>query len=140
MARRPSEGWIRVVRDALGMTAFELGSRMGVSQPRISQLERAEREGTIQLWNLERAAQALHSTLVYALVPIEPLEEVVRRQARLKAVDELAANSRTARFLLGDSAPRTGEVSGAHITVLAHHLIDRPGLWHLTGDQWHNVP
>ena len=140
MGRRPSEGWIRVIRDALGMTAFELGRRMGVSQPRVSQLERAEREGTIQLWNLERAAQALHSTLVYALVPIEPLEEVVRRQAYLKAVDELAANSHTARFLLDDCALRAGEVSEAHITVLAHHLIDRPGLWRVKGDQWNNAP
>jgi predicted DNA-binding mobile mystery protein A len=112
------------------MTAFELGGRMGVSQPRVSQLERAEREGTIQLWNLERAAQALHATLVYALVPIGPLEDIVRRQARLKAANELAENSRTARFLLGESASITAEANEARITVLAHHLIDRHGLWH----------
>src|SRR5580704_18299082 len=112
------------------MTALELGVRMGVSQPRVSQLERAEREGTIQLWNLERVAQALHATLFYALVPIEPLEDIVRRQARLKATNELAENSRTARFLLGESASITAETHEARITVLAHHLIDGPGLWH----------
>ena len=103
---------------------------MGVSQPRASQLERAEREGTIQLMQLDRAAHALQSRLVYALVPIEPLEEIVQLQARVKARKELAENSRLAHFLLGESDPLTAEANEAQITVLAHHLIDRPGLWH----------
>ena len=111
------------------MTASELGGRMGVSQPRVSQLERAEREGTIQLWNLDRAAQAIRARLVYAVVPIEPLEEIVLRQARLKAMQELAENSRTVRFLFGDSVAMSSEANEAHITVLAHYLTDRHGLW-----------
>jgi hypothetical protein len=64
------------------------------------------------------------------LVPIEPLEEVVQRQARLKANAEIAENSRVVHFVLGESVPRPGEADEAHITVLAHHLIDRHGLWH----------
>jgi hypothetical protein len=111
------------------MSASELGSRIGVSQPRVSQLERAEREGTIQLWNLDRAAQAMRAMLIYAVVPIEPLEEIVLRQARLKATQELAKNSPTVRFLLGDSDALSSEANEAHITVLAHHLTDRRGLW-----------
>jgi hypothetical protein len=102
---------------------------MGVSQPRVSQLERAEQEGTIQLWNLDRAAQAMRARLVYAVVPIEPLEEIVRRQARLKATQELAENSRTARYLFGDSVAISSEANEARIIVLAHHLTDRHGLW-----------
>ena len=111
------------------MTASELGGRMGVSQPRVSQQERAERKGTIQLWNLDRAAQAMRARLVYAVVPIEPLEEIVLRQARRKAMQELAENSRTVRFLFGDSVAMSSEANEAHITVLAHYLTDRHGLW-----------
>jgi hypothetical protein len=58
------------------------------------------------------------------------IEGIVRCQARLKATNELAENSRTARFLLGESASITAEANEARITVLAHHLIDGPGLWH----------
>lgn len=111
------------------MTAYELGARMGVSQPRISQLERAEREGAISLQSLQRAARALHAELVYALVPVEPLEDIVRCQARLKATVEIAEGSHTVQFLLGRPAPGTEEAKEAYITVLAHHLIDRHGLW-----------
>jgi hypothetical protein len=66
---------------------------------------------------------------VYALVPIEPLEEIVRCQARLKAAAEIAENSPIVQFLLGEPAPRTEEAKEAYITVLAQHLIDRHGLW-----------
>jgi len=31
---------------------------------------------------------------------------------------------------LGESASITAEANEARITVLAHHLIDGPGLWH----------
>jgi hypothetical protein len=58
------------------------------------------------------------------------IEGIVRCQARLKATNELAENSRTARFLLGESASITAEANEAQITVLAHHLIDHPGIWH----------
>ena len=102
---------------------------MGVSQPRVTQLERAEREGTIGLQSLERAAQALHAKLVYALVPIEPLEDVVRRQAHLKAIAEIAEDSRVVHFVFGESLSRSPEADEAQINVLAHHLIDSHGLW-----------
>src|SRR5215204_4330845 len=78
---RPSQGWIRAVRDALGMTARQLGERMGVSQPTITQMEHNEVAGSITLATLERAAQALGCRLVYTFVPEEPLETRVTRRA-----------------------------------------------------------
>ena len=32
---RPPRGWARAIRDAFGMTAGQLGARMGVTQPTI---------------------------------------------------------------------------------------------------------
>ena len=87
---QPPEGWIRRVRDALGMTAFELGGRMGVSQPRVSQLERAERQRTIQLSHLDHAAQALQARLIYAVVPLEPLKLDWNPGSELKCILESA--------------------------------------------------
>ncbi len=36
---RPPYGWVRSLRLAIGLSGFELGTRLGVGQPRISQIE-----------------------------------------------------------------------------------------------------
>ena len=77
----PVRGWIRAVREALGMTAQQLGKRLGVKQPTIVALEQSEVKGTIELATLRRVAEALDCTLVYALVPRRPLEDTVRERA-----------------------------------------------------------
>jgi predicted DNA-binding mobile mystery protein A len=78
----PVRGWIRGVREALGMTAEQLAKRLRVTQPAIAALEQSEVKGTMELTTLRRVAEALNCTLVYALVPNRPLEETVRDHAR----------------------------------------------------------
>src|SRR4029079_14724254 len=73
--RPPPKGWIRAIRDALGMTGVQLASRLGVRPQTLNLIEKSEAEGTIQLKTLRRAAEALDCTLVYALVPKGSLEE-----------------------------------------------------------------
>src|SRR5262245_3319142 len=80
-ATRPAKGWVRAIRDGMGMTAKQLGKRMGVSQPRITALEKAEATGSITLESLERAAEALGCRVVYALVPDRPLAETLEARA-----------------------------------------------------------
>lgn len=77
----PRAGWIRAIRDALGLSAAQLGRRMGVSGATVSELEANEREGGIRLSSLRRAAEAMDCTLVYALVPRDTLERTVSRRA-----------------------------------------------------------
>lgn len=91
LSRRPLHGWIRAVRDALGMTSRQLGERMGISQPAVTQLERSEADGGIRLDSLRRAATALDCDLVYALVPRTSLEETVSERAALIARAETRA-------------------------------------------------
>src|ERR1700732_1529739 len=81
----PPKGWLRAIRDALGMTTAQFGRRLGVSQPRIVELEQSEVSGGVTLHTLQRAAEALGCRLVYALVPDRPLAETVREQAELVA-------------------------------------------------------
>jgi predicted DNA-binding mobile mystery protein A len=83
----PRLGWIRAVRDALGMSAADLGVRMGVSGASVRSLEEKETTGGIRLSSLRRAAEAMDCTLVYAFVPASGLEETVRRQAQ-RVLDE----------------------------------------------------
>jgi predicted DNA-binding mobile mystery protein A len=79
----PAHGWIRALRQALGMTTAQLATRLGIKQPSVIAIEQSEIKGTVQLATLRRVAEALDCRLVYALVPNKPLETTVRERARL---------------------------------------------------------
>ena len=81
----PAEGWVRTVRKAFGMSLAQLGQRMGLTASAVSRMERYEPEGRVTLQQLEKAAQALHCRVVYALVPEKDVEELVSDQAMRKA-------------------------------------------------------
>jgi predicted DNA-binding mobile mystery protein A len=81
----PVRGWIKAIREALGMTTAQLAKRLKVKQPSVVALEQSEAKGTIELATLRRVAEALDCTLVYAFVPNKPLEAMVRDRARLFA-------------------------------------------------------
>lgn len=78
----PVRGWIKALREALGMSTAQLAKRLGIKQPSLVALEQSEAKGTIELASLRRVAEALDCTLVYALVPNKPLESILRDQAR----------------------------------------------------------
>jgi predicted DNA-binding mobile mystery protein A len=78
----PVRGWIKAIREALGMTTAQLAKRLKMKQPSLVEIEQSEAKGAIQLRTLRRVAEALDCTLVYALVPNKPLETMVRDRAR----------------------------------------------------------
>ena len=81
----PAKGWIRAVREALGMSGKQLAGRLQVSQPRVFKLEQDEPSGALTLKTMRQVAEALDCVFVYALVPRTSLEETVRTQARAVA-------------------------------------------------------
>ena len=85
----PSEGWIKTIRKSLGMTEAQLASRAVVSQPTINSLENSEIDKTIKLASLEKIASALDCRLVYFLIPNEPLEKKIEKQAYKKAKEKI---------------------------------------------------
>ncbi len=109
VAVRPPRGWIRAIRDGLGMTTSQLAKRMGVTQPRISELERAEVAGRVSMESIERAAQAMGCRVVYALVPLAPLGDVLRKRAEVFAEREVSAIEQSMKLEdqgVGDPARR----------------------------------
>lgn len=61
-------------------------------------MERGEIEDTLTLRTLRQAAEALNCTLVYALVPNAPLEQMVRDRASVIADQRLARTHHTMRL------------------------------------------
>lgn len=124
---RPPKGWIKAIREALGMTTAQLAGRLGVSQPRAVNIEHAEISGAITLQSLERAAQALDCRLVYTLVPRLPLEALAEERAlilarkRLKptehsmALEAQSVDSAAAEEQVRQLAARLLEQSGSAI-------------------------
>jgi predicted DNA-binding mobile mystery protein A len=85
----PAGGWLRAIRQALGMTTRQLASLAGVTQPAVADAERTEARGDISLKTLRRYAAALECELVYALVPLKSLEEKVDARAERVARDQV---------------------------------------------------
>ncbi|HEX4117691.1 MAG TPA: mobile mystery protein A [Rhizomicrobium sp.] len=125
---RPSRGWIRAIRDALGMTTAQLASRMGVSQPRVVAIEKAEANRAINLKTLERAAEALGCRVVYVFVPKQSLEDSVRARAQIIADKQLSALNQTMR--LEDQSVRGKRARRTMREKLIADLVNDPSrLW-----------
>lgn len=127
--RRPSGGWIKAVRSAIGMTGPQLARRMGVSQPTVSALEQREASYTITLQALMRAAEALDCTVVYAVLPNDSLKKMVETQSRHRA--QALVESVTHTMLLEDQRP--SEAARKRLTrQTARELVEElsSNLWH----------
>jgi predicted DNA-binding mobile mystery protein A len=128
LVARPRLGWVRAIRDALGMSTRQLASRMGVSQPTVVQLEQSEVNGRIQLATLRRAAEALDCDLVYALVPRNgSLEQTVLAQASGRARALVRAVDRSME--LEDQAVTDPDETEAAVNRVALQLVASRRLW-----------
>lgn len=83
--RQPREGWIKTVRMALGMSGAQLSRRLGNTRTIAAYLERSELEGKITLKKMQQTAQALDCHFIYAIVPQTSINEIIEKQAELKA-------------------------------------------------------
>ena len=93
-----SIGWIKAIREALGMTSKDLASRVGVNQSRVIHMEQAEADGNIKISTMKKIADALEMDFVYAIVPRTSLNDMVREQARLLALKKMERLDHTMRL------------------------------------------
>lgn len=124
---RPERGWIRAIREAIGMTTGQFAKRLGVSQPRIAALEQAEANGVVSLKSLRQAAEALDCVLVYALVPKTSLDDMVKDRARAVAEQQLARTDQTMR--LENQAVSQQRLERAREDLAAELLRSDKRLW-----------
>lgn len=120
----PRKGWIRAIRDALGMSGRQLGQRMGVSKMWAGDMERLEVTGATTLKSLRRAAEAMDCMLVYALVPKTTLKDTLLKQARQKVRQDIVRASHT--MALEDQALSQDDAGKATETAAAGLLHKLP--------------
>jgi predicted DNA-binding mobile mystery protein A len=125
---KPAKGWLRAIRDALGMTTTQFARRLGVSQPRVIELEKSEVSGSVTLHTLQRAAEALGCRLIYVLVPEKPLAETVRERAATLAEQRLASVEQSMQ--LEDQAVKSKKARAELRRSVIEDLLRRPArLW-----------
>jgi predicted DNA-binding mobile mystery protein A len=117
---RPRGGWIRAIREALGMTTGQLAARLGMTQPAVIHLEKSEASGGISLKTLTKAAAALDCHLVYVLVPNSSLESQLEKQAH-KAAQLLV--ERVAHTMTREAQESSEEEYRRQIEELAHDYV-----------------
>jgi len=117
------KGWLRSIREALGMSGKQLGERTGVSQPRVVQIEKDELSGAVTMNTMRQTAEAMDCIFVYAVVPRASLKETIRNQACKVAEDRLSRTSHT--MLLEDQQVSNEErkkMLEAKIDDLTHEI------------------
>lgn len=77
----PVGGWIRAIRESLGMTLESFGQRLGVTRATAHQIERAEVNESVTIKRLRAAADALGCDLSIQLLPRQSLNSTVRERA-----------------------------------------------------------
>ena len=122
----PPKGWIRAIRDALGINGVQFARRLGVRPQSVEALEKSEAEGTIQLKTLRRAAETLDCTLVYALVPNTSLAGIIDARARKIAMRDLGRVAHTMKL----EAQGTGDADlEARINAYISDVLTERDLW-----------
>lgn len=83
----PGRSWINTIREALGMTALQLAKRLNITQPRIAQMEKNEKN--LKISTMEKMAKALDCEFVYYFKPKTTFQDIVENQAKKKAEEIL---------------------------------------------------
>jgi predicted DNA-binding mobile mystery protein A len=123
---RPRSGWIQTIRSALGMSATDLAQRLSVAPSTVIRMESSEIEGTINIETLQRVADSLGCSLVYALVPKSSLESSVKHRALKIARHRLSKTQQT--MVLEQQAIAPGVLQKL-VEREAENLMRIRGLW-----------
>ena len=124
----PPKGWIRAIREALGMTGKQLAERLSVRQPRIPILEKNEISGAVSIKTMRQAAEALDCVFVYALVPRSTLVNTIREQGRQIAIERMKRTTHT--MILEDQQLQEPERQKMLQSMIDELMRERPkDLW-----------
>ena len=124
----PQQGWIKTIREALGMSARQLGRKIGLDQSRISRLENGEKDGSLKLASLQKIAKGLNMKFVYGFVFEGSLEDIIKEEAKKIALKRLKILNITMR--LESQGLSDQEQKKALNDMVERILIEQPkNLW-----------
>ncbi len=95
----PPTGWIKAIRNAIGMSMLQLGNRLSITKQSVQDIEHREKDGSITIRALWQAARALDMQLVYGFVPNDgSLELLIERKAKELATQIVMRTNNTMKL------------------------------------------
>lgn len=95
----PPTGWIKAIRNALGMSLQQLGNRLSITKQSVQEIEQREKDGSITIKSLKEVAQAMDMQLVYGFVPNDgSLDSLIDRKAKELARQIVLRTSNTMKL------------------------------------------
>lgn len=95
----PPTGWIKAIRNALGMSMRQIGKKLSITKQSVLEIEKRETDGSITLKLLKEVAGAMDMQLVYGFVPNDgSLNALIDRKAKDLAKQIVMRTSNTMKL------------------------------------------
>lgn len=91
----PKGGWIRAIREAMGLSLQDLADKLGISKTAAVHIEKSEANDRITLARLRSAAAALNCRVHIIVLPEIPLTEAAEAQAVKQAMEIVSRANHT---------------------------------------------
>jgi predicted DNA-binding mobile mystery protein A len=78
----PPIGWIKAIRNGIGMSMEQLGEKLSITKQGVMDIEKREKEGDVTVKSMQELAKALDLKFVYGFVPnAGSLEQMIENRA-----------------------------------------------------------
>jgi predicted DNA-binding mobile mystery protein A len=78
----PPIGWIKAIRNGIGMSMEQLGKKLSITKQGVMDIEKREKEGAITIKSMQELAKALDLKFVYGFVTnADSLEQMIENRA-----------------------------------------------------------
>ena len=65
----PPIGWIKAIRNGIGMSMEQLGKKLSITKQGVMDMEKREKEGAITIKSMQEIAKSINMQFVYGFVP-----------------------------------------------------------------------
>ena len=78
----PPIGWIKAIRNGIGMSMEQLGRKLSITKQGVMEIEKREKEGAITIKSMQEIAKAIDMQFVYGFVPVAgSLDQMIEMRA-----------------------------------------------------------
>jgi predicted DNA-binding mobile mystery protein A len=95
----PPIGWIKAIRNGIGMSMEQLGKKLSITKQGVMDMEKREKEGAITIKSMQEIAKALDMQFVYGFVPdAGSLDQMIEMRALEMAIKIVQRTSNTMKL------------------------------------------
>lgn len=95
----PPTGWIKAIRNGIGMTMEQLGKKLSITKQAVMDMEKREKEGAITIKSMQEIAKAMDMRFIYGFVPnAGSLEQMIETRAQEIATKIVQRTSTTMKL------------------------------------------